>query len=176
MVVSDDEPTTTNQEEKPIKDKDEIEEVELTNGHNNGEFDFTVSEEMSNQSTSVSSSIKKQPEFSILTNPIKYNRNEESPSNSSLTDTMAVASSSGGNKLSRVNNVRESDESLASSSEKAANEFADNNCNLIPINSSSFNLTNNSNLVDTLSSMLFYLPCHENEISFFIFILIIIII
>ena len=172
MVVSDDEPTTTNQEEKPIKD--EIEEVELTNGHNNGEFDFTVSEEMSNQSTSVSSSIKKQPEFSILTNPIKYNRNEESPSNSSLTDNMAAASSSsGGNKLSRVNNVRESDESLASSSEKAANEFADNNCNLIPINSSSFNLTNNSNLVDTLSSMLL---CHENEISFFIFILIIIII
>ena len=171
MVVSDDEPTTTNQEEKPIKD--EIEEVELTNGHNNGEFDFTVSEEMNNQSTSVSSSIKKQPEFSILTNPIKYNRNEESPSNSSLTDTMAAASSSsGGNKLSRVKNVRESDESLASSSEKAANEFADNNCNLIPINSSSFNLTNNSNLVDTLSSMLL---CHENEISFFIFILIIII-
>jgi hypothetical protein len=171
VVVSDDEPTTTNQEEKPIKD--EIEEVELTNGHNNGEFDFTVSEEMSNQSTSVSSSIKKQPEFSILTNPIKYNRNDESPSNSSLTDTMAAASSSsGGNKLSRVKNVRESDESLASSSEKAANEFADNNCNLIPINSSSFNLTNNSNLVDTLSSMLL---CHENEISFFIFILIIII-
>lgn len=146
-VIVCDESDNTGGESKP--------DSELLNGHHDpagaaaaAEFDFTVNEEEeedqedSSKKFHLATSSTSIKEFSILTNPINYKKQtqldlEQAVSN--LDEAAASPESTTSDKASTVGGAAEFD-----------------SCNLIPINSASFNV-NNSNLADTLSSTNIYI-------------------
>lgn len=146
--------TNNNNQTRPV-------EFEL-NGHDaavSDEFDFTtlVNED---KTPTVASSVNSNKEFSILTNPIKYK-----PSSRAIDESPSIGSLNAADVDSNHQNSDGTASPESSTSEKAAVAAVElfDTCNLIPINSSSFNVNNSNLAADTLSSKKFKLLTNFNS-------------
>lgn len=145
VIVSDEEAEADEAQSKATADL-----LQLNGHHDDAEFDFTVSEESQQQ---LPASITNQPvakQFSILSNPINYKKQQQQADEST--------SKSGHDSSNSDEAAPGSPESVTSEKTSAAVGGASDfeTCNLIPITSSSFSVNINPNLADNLSSMFFF--------------------